>query len=237
MRCLKGSEINFIKQRSSVVRQILLMQKFCPQVRPKELIIHPHCLHCYPLQASPEFEIPMTQVTQTIVEKHPYLIVDDQRLSNTPDHPFLPLDKLVLFEPYQNLGRELLESLFNPLHSASTQRVPEEILHNIARAHQAKWRALSEVLKVPLELTEMDSSRSDLQKCKDILNAWSLRGGTFAALRHNMGQYSIFAGRNPLVSLWLIMLTIGHALLPPPTPHLQTHTHTPLVTHTKYGWC
>ena len=116
----------------------------------------------------------MTQVTQTIVEKHPYLIVDDQRLSNTPDHPFLPLDKLVLFEPYQNLGRELLESLFNPLHSASTQRVPEEILHNIARAHQAKWRALSEVLKVPLELTEMDSSRSDLQKCKDILNAWSL---------------------------------------------------------------
>ena len=214
MRCLKGSEIKFIKQRSSVVKQILLMQQFCPQVKPREFIIHSHCLNRYPLQISPEFEIPMTQVTQTVVENHPYLIVDDPTLSDTPDHPFLPLDRLVLFEPYQNLGRELLEKLFNPLHSASTQRVPEEILYNIARAHRTKWKALSEVLDVPLTV-EVDSSRSDLQKCRDVLTAWSLRDGTFAALRHDMGQYSIFAGRNPLVSLWLCMLKTETSFLNP----------------------
>ena len=199
MRCLKESDMKFIKQRSSVIKQILHMQKFCPEVKPKEFIIHPHCLRHYPLQASAE--IPMTQVTETIVEKHPYLIVDDHTLPDTPEHPFLPLDKLVLFEPYQNLGRELLEKLFSRLDRASTEHVPKEILHSIARAHQTKWKALSEVLNLTLAV-EMDSSRSDLQKCTDILTAWSQRHGTFATLRHDMGQYSIFAGRNPLVSLW-----------------------------------
>ena len=212
MRCLEESDTKFIKQRSSVIKQILRMQKFCSEVKPKEFIIHPHCLRHYPLQASAE--IPMTQVTETIVEKHPYLIVDDHTLPDTPEHPFLPLDKVVLFEPYQNLGRELLEKLFNPLHCASTERVPEETLDNIARAHLTKWKALSEVLDVPPELTlEVDSSTSDLQKCMDILTAWSQRDGTFAALRHDMGQYSIFAGRNPLVSLWLLQLaTLNYTL-------------------------
>ena len=70
LRRLKESEMRFIKQRSSIVKQILLLCKLCPQVKPKEFIIHPHCLCHYPLQASAEFKIPMTQVTEAIVEKH-----------------------------------------------------------------------------------------------------------------------------------------------------------------------
>ena len=231
MRCLKRSDMNmkFIKQRSSVIKEILFLRKFCPKVKLKDFIMHPHCLRHYPLQASEQFEIPMTQVTQTIVEKHPNFILDYHTLSDTPRHPFLPLDKLVLFEPYQNLGRELLKKLFNPLHRAPSEFVPKETLDDIARAYHTKWKALCEVLNVPLTV-EVESLRSDLQKCRDILTAWSLRGGTFAALRHDMGQYSIFAGRNPLVSLPAQILHIVYIIISS-GGNIELHSLCPVSVH------
>ena len=229
LRRLKESEMRFIKQRSSIVKQILLLCKLCPQVKPKEFIIHPHCLRHYPLQASAEFKIPMTQVTEAIVEKHSNLILDYHTLSDIPDHPFLPLDNLVLFEPYQNLGKELLKKLFNPLHCASSEFVPKETLDDIARAYHTKWKALSDVLNVPLT-AEVERLRSDLQKCRDILTAWSLRGGTFAALRHDMGQYSIFVGRNPLVSLLAQILHIVYIIISS-GGNIELHSLCPVSVH------
>jgi len=200
MRCLNRSEVKFIKHRSSVIEQILSIQKtFCPEVNVKELVIHTHYPHQqhYPLEVAAE--ISMTDVALSIVNKHPNVI------SSCQEHRFLKLNDLIFFEPYQGLGKELLRKIFNPAQKP-TKCVPETDLHSIARALHKKWELLAEMLDIaPEVITELerDTKSDPIQKCMTVLTSWSQRNGTFVALRQDLGQYSIFFGRNPLVSLIL----------------------------------
>lgn len=193
MRCMLGSEMELNKLRTSVLQQISSVPNdFCPEVKSEELIIHTDCLRQYPLQNAPE--VPMTKLARAIVQKDKYVIFEDRK------HRFLDLKTSLYFEPYQDLGMELLERLFNPPNSREV--VPVETLYDIAAALQNEWKLLAYVLDISPKMIAEIERESPLQteRCNSVLFKWSQSNGTYAALRSILAQYSIFGGRNPLVS-------------------------------------
>ena len=199
MRCLKESEVKFIKHRSSVIEQVLSIQKtFCPEVNVEELVIHTRNPHQhYPIEVAAE--ILMTDVASSIVNNHPYVKLGCR------EHQLLKLNDLIFFEPYQGLDNELLRKIFNPQNPK--EHVSESDLDAIATAVQTKWKLLAGVLAVSPQVIarlERDTTSNPFEKCKNILTSWSqISDGTYIALRQDLGQHSIFLGRNPLVSLIL----------------------------------
>ena len=136
----------------------------------------------------------MTKLARAIVQKDKYVIFEDRK------HRFLDLKTSLYFEPYQDLGMELLERLFNPPNSREV--VPVETLYDIAAALQNKWELLAHVLDIFSNTIAEIKRESPLQteRCNSVLFKWSQSNGTYAALRSILAQYSIFGGRNPLVS-------------------------------------
>ena len=204
MRCLKGNEMSCIKHRSSVIQQILqIKDKFCSGITPKEYLLHPHCLKTYPIPMLSR--IPMLQVAKSILYKNRFVLLDDKTLSHTPGYPFLPVEELLYFEPYHCLGIELLKQIFNP-QCGDESAVPEKMIQNLSKCMVEKWQHLAYILQVsPFEVKHDCESHDDIQKCRTTLALWKAESGsgTYASLRHDLSQYSIFAGRNPLVGAYM----------------------------------
>ena len=207
MRCLKGNKMDFIKYRSSVIQQILRVKsKVCKEVNPEEFLIHPHCLKTYPMPMISQ--IPMNQIAWSILNKKRCVNLDDEALSHTPGYPFLPLEELLFFEPYHCLGVELLRDIFNP-ECRDESAVPENIIQKVAVGMEEKWQHLAHILQVSVSHVESDpSSLNNFQKCRKTLALWAVssRSGTYRSLCHSLSQYSIFAGRNPLVSANIVQI-------------------------------
>lgn len=193
MRCMEKSEMKLNKLRTSVLQQISsVLMVFCPEVKSEELIIHTDCLRQYPLQNAPE--VSMTKLALAIAQKKKCVIFEDC------EHRFLDLEKSLYFEPYQGLGIELLKRLFNPPNPMEV--IPVETLYDIATALQNEWKSLAYVLGMSQRMIAEIERESTLQteRCKSVLFKWSKSNGTYAALRNILAKYSIFGGRNPLVS-------------------------------------
>ena len=177
MRCQKEGEKKFVELRSAIIRQILnTRNKYCPELKPKEFLIHSHFLQNYPHQWS--YEITMCTVARAIARKEPNITLDDEALSHTPNYPFLPLRNLLLFEPYRDLGVDLLRKIFDNEQNAD-QAVPKEMITEIFKAMRNQHESIANELLSPSP-TQRD---------------W-----TYGDLFHILSQHSIFAGRNPLVS-------------------------------------
>ena len=201
MRCLKGNEMSCIKHRSSVIQQILqIKDKCCSGIAPKEYLLHPHCLKTYPIPMLSR--ISMLQVTKSILDKNPFVLLDDEALSHTPGYPFLPIEKLLYFEPYHCLGIKLLKEIFNP-QCRNESALPENIIQNLSKCMAENWKHLACILQVsPFEVGHDCESRDAIQKCRRTLALWK-EEGTYGCLRRNLSRYSIFAGRNPLVGVYV----------------------------------
>ena len=115
----------------------------------------------------------------------------------------IPLDKLLYFEPYSTIGKELLTSIFDPENNDKI--VPTEILLEISTLHHPALQHFTQVLQVP-------SSEVDFicEKWRDhpsvvlhhVFEYWQgrkINGGTYQELREDFEKYSIFCGRNILV--------------------------------------
>ena len=204
MRCLKGNEMSCIKHRSYMIQQILrIKNKVCSGITPKEYLLHPHCLTTYPMPKLSR--IPMLQVAKSILHKNPFVLFDDEALSDTPGYPFLPVEKLLFFEPCHCLGIKLLREIFNP-QCRDESTVPENIIQNLSKCMVEKWQYLACILQVPPFEVEHDCGSHDtIQKCRKALALWKEESssGTYGSLRRNLSHYSIFAGRNPLVGVYM----------------------------------
>ena len=204
MNCRQRMETKCLKLRSSVIEQIRsIRKKVCPEISPKEYLVHPHCLQKYPFPMVSE--IPMNEVARSIAVKKEFIAIDDQALLRVEDYPFITLSKLLHFEPYQSFGVELLQTLFDP--SCENEAVSQDSIEIISTALKAHWRILASVLlensEIVITRIEADDYRMEADKCQKVLSSWSSTDTdkrTYADLRCSLNHYSIFAGTNPLVS-------------------------------------
>ncbi len=186
----------------------MLKEKLCNVVKPTEYFIHPHCLQSF-LAVQQHALLPVTEVAAAIVQSgHDQNLRVEEALSDAPGYPFLPVEELLFFEPYQGLGDRLLQALFAPQNLNSL--LSPATLVKLAECFDKNWRNIadclntSETSKRMLAELEQDDHKTDISKCLEILTEWSARvEGTYSALHRDLGQYSIFRGRNPLVSFIL----------------------------------
>ena len=196
LRCLEHSKVKCIHLRSAIIHKALCArEKFCPKVSTSEYFIHPDAIE-YPLKPTPELNLfSISQVTRAIAAGHPCVIGKDSQ----PLH----LEKLLYFEPYFHLSKTIVEELFNE-EKASHDIDHTKLMDRMANCFHNKWDDVFSMLKL-LDSTLMEEAPpSSVQDIIRLLQLWHLhsRKGSYQCLRRELDQFSVFAGRNPLVSFF-----------------------------------
>ena len=201
MTCPKGMMVEHCHHRSTVMGEILsLHQKLCPSVSLKEAFVLPSYLDevKYPLPSFPQLSlVTIKHVAQCAVEKSKCSIFVDS------------------FEPYQYLGESLIQSLF----TKGSVRVSDPDLNQLAVAFGRSLQSRQDgcdVLGIPFEVLERKLSEMSIgereisvEVCTEMFVLWqkvyNADGGTYESLKHRFDMFSVFAGRNPLVSVSVIV--------------------------------
>ena len=219
MGCLKRREVACVGLRSEVIRTILdAKERFCGAVRLRESLIHPAELSSYSLNSPkllPSFTI--TELATTIAEGKEVVTRKQGQCQQ-----MLEINELLYFEPYACFNPALLEELFD--EENAEREIPVRFLSAIGETTHPKKNEFMTALGISLRslqttIDKAPPSRRDNPAHISTLmfRAWKASNPTSAyqALRSALDRFSVFCGRNPLVSVLCILcvLTIwpGHA--------------------------
>ena len=194
MRCVQGQEMECVKLRSGIIRNILAAkEKFCSQVETQEYFLKASDVSSYP-NVDELAKVEMKEVVRTIQDAAPCILHQGGMIS---------LDKLLYFEPYSTLGKKLLSLFFDPENN--DKKVPTEILMEISTLHHPALQLFTQMLQVPLNEVDFyqetwpNHPRIVLHHVFVYWQSLKTNGGTYQELREEFERYSIFCGRNILV--------------------------------------
>ena len=195
------SELECIRLRSSVIKKVLQAKKtFCPNTSTAESLIHPRCLQ-YPLACIAKIILfPLPIVTQAIVEAEPFAVSDDNKTFS--------VEKLILFEPYFHFDQSHLKTIFDP--DNEQKKIQDDTLQNITdsiteytedlKALEFKTKIFANIFKVHKAMHGRSKHESGIELLR-VFHTWkSHSDGTYQCLRKTLDEFSLFCGRNLLVS-------------------------------------
>ena len=211
MGCLEGREVECAGLRSQLIQAILATkERFCAAVELGESFIHPAELSSYPLKNCklfPSFTI--TELATAIAE-------DKQVVTRKQGHglQMLGICELLYFEPYTCFNPTLLAEMFKDENSSN--EVPDIFHLDAGMAAHSKMHILKKILEHnPRELqaaiaiaTASQTYQNDpMHNCYLLFRTWALSAPsrTYQALRSALDRFSVFCGRNPLVSVLCIL--------------------------------
>ena len=193
MQCLEGSQLACARVHSELIRIIMdTKEEYSPAVSTREAIIHPCELSTYPLKKISFL------ITFTITELAVVLVEGKKLLTCKLRTKFeaIAIQDLIIFEPLACLSPAVLCQLFN-----------ESSCNSIANiTHTAETREISpaqlHLLEVVLRIPSQDASSAPPPTERSLLQRWSreVPGATWMDLRVAIEQFSVFRGRNLLVS-------------------------------------
>ena len=192
--CWSGQEVECARLRSTIIQMVLgAKEKLCPKVPTKEFLLHPSQVREYPLKSPAEQDlISIREVSKAVVEGSRGVV----GLNIKP----VDLKELLLFEPYANLKADILQEIF----LGDTKVVSDRLLYAVAELVHYKKDLFLDMLKPsPAQLEEKIVREAPGGQCKEflcVLQCWRGDSGTYQSLRETLDQFSVFAGRNPLVS-------------------------------------
>ena len=193
MCCCEGKEGALAHTRSQVIREIFAAkEEFCSSTETAELFIpNP----TFPVNT--DLSVPFANVTDSIALHEEGVI--------TSDNTTMELLRLLHFEPYMYFPTECLFDLYSthPQSHTLTQQFIESAITSIGSAHNfcIIFSYFCTMLNVSQLKIESNSSHP-YQQMKLMFQAWQEKTeGTFQCLREHMDKYSVFSGRNILVSL------------------------------------
>ena len=116
------------------------------------------------------------------------------------------LDSLLSFEPYADLGEPILRELFQKATPQCKEVLSQTLVSDIAERIPKKKGMLKALFKPKPALLAQRMSEagfvSDELEVMQMLDIWKNQSeGTYQCLREKLDQFSVFAGRNPLVSI------------------------------------
>ena len=204
MRCDEELEtkIECIHLRSSLAQKILrTKEEFCSEVSTIEAFINPDKLQ-YPLRPPQDLTLfSLNDMARSVINKKRNVTCSDGIY-------IMKLEKLLLFEPYADLGREILKELFD--EENKNIEVTDEFLNRIAneivRKKNSKYTDYKKECFLqlfdlhPASLQER-APRGPVQDLVQIFELWRARSKdrSYEGLRKELDEYSVFCGRNPLV--------------------------------------
>ena len=198
MSCPSNHEISCVKLRSELIHTILTaVEDICPQNTKdlREYIIDPvNPAELYNKQqlASNLYGVSIQSLVRNLVK--------ERKFWEFPD-PMETTRELLYFEPYIVFSQQAVEQLFSKENSQKV--VSTEFIAQLAlwASHYDDNNALQKIIRpYPHEIVDEDS----FTVCKQTLESWKHRSGskyaTYQKLCHELGNYSIFKGRDPFVS-------------------------------------
>ena len=189
MRCPEVKS-ECLQLRSLLIQKVLAAaREFCSKISTVESFINPSDTTQYPLKPTSQLALYSLTGIATAVAKGMPATVDD---TGKP----VSLDSLLSFEPYADLGEANLRELF----SEAKQRLK---IFSIADCIPDKnTEMIKKIFKPsPTQLRERMSGGSIASPVYHVLDMWrDSCEGTYQCLREKLDQFSVFAGRNPLVS-------------------------------------
>ena len=198
MRC-PDVKSECLQLRSLLIQKVLAAaREFCSKVSTVESFINPSEVTQYPLKPISQLTLYDMTTVATAVAKSMPSVVDD---TGTP----VSLDDLLSFESYADLGEHVLQQLFDEKGPKYKKNVSNLLVYDIAKQIPHKKEIIKRLFKVdPYQLAERMSNASftnDEHEIIRILDIWKeTNNATFKSLREKLDQFSVFAGRNPLVS-------------------------------------
>ena len=172
--------------RSSIINTVINARKeFSSSVQVKESLILPEDAITYPVDFSKVSTVGITEVAAAVKDGKEYVLKDNDRKSTE-------LEQLIDFEPYAYLGEQLLEDIFH--EDSQDKEITGELVRFAERAHDYVHEYCA--LYTPNARTHQGVSQV-LQQWKDEMG----RTGTKRKFRSKLDEYSIFAGRNPLLPI------------------------------------
>ena len=199
--CHTGREMECVEHRSQVIKCVLeAKEELCSEVTMKESLIHPNCLTTPLSGNSLQFSI------SELVEA---LLKNESGLVSQPGEKVVEIDQLLYFEPYTCFSADVLRELVTEFENDSDELVSEAFLNKVSKTSHTKLDQLKQALSVDsakfqASLTRAPPFQRDHPEyqCKLVFQVWkeNTQTPTYRALRSALDKYSVFCGRNPLVS-------------------------------------
>ena len=208
LRCITGeeNEVKCMFHRSSVIQTVLSTRAdICPQVRITEFFVHPSSVE-YPLKVSEGITLfSLAAVARAVASAKPCVVSDCGR---NKDFEFLKVEDLLCFEPYSDSGKEVLKEIFNndnynkKISDDFIYRISDSIAHRAQEIQKKKW--LTNVFELPFIQLQEQTSRVPEGPTRELIGLFQTwrqcTAGTYQCLRETLDKFSVFCGRNPLVS-------------------------------------
>ena len=194
LRCVKDQEMEGVKLRSEVIRKVLdTKEQFCPNAETSEYLLPPCSV--YPDVSNHDHMIHVSEIAQAISNGEP-CIIDSK-------YQPLPLRTLLFFDSYLQIGQKSIKTLWN--EEKCDEEVESTFLLELSTSLSTFLKQVTQILDVPQ--TEVDLHK---EQWKDnptyllhhIFESWKIRqtNASYQTLRELFNSYSMFCGRNPLVS-------------------------------------
>ena len=210
MRCVTKADIECAKLRSSVIEKVLSVQKeFCPTVSPMaECLIHPNDVQ-YPLPSTEQLKLFSHKEIAELVIANPE--ENEQFAIGEIPSSIMNAQQLLSFEPYLGLGEALVQQLFSDKDADKT--VSENVLDKLAEHVFQRMPQFKKMLNTPENKFAECHGQAQVRQCCYLFKLWSQQRdkATYKLLRKEFDRYSIFHGRNPLVSFhYSLILLLVH---------------------------
>ena len=186
-----------LQLRSLLIQKVLAAaREFCSKVSTVESFINPSDTTQYPLKPTSQLALYCITEVATAVALGKRSVVHD---TGKP----VSLDSLLSFEPYADIGETNLREL---LCSHCSRKISNEFISKLAFCISNKPQAVLNVFEtilLPLaEQASLEAASSPLYRVRQVLKIWRDGcEGTYQCLREKLDQFSVFAGRNPLVCI------------------------------------
>ena len=206
--CQEGGEMASVQLRSDLIRTVLKMkEKYSGAVEVRESLITPSELESYPLKSPKNLCLfDMDSIALTISEESKFVVRKQGFEQQT-----IRTRELLYFEPFSYLDIDILNELFK--ESNDNNEVDTKFLNKLRNTMQDQVNELQQILQVKAKAlrdavhSSPPSVRDDpAHRCYVVLKIWKDQGHncSYGDLRLALSKFSVFCGRNPLVSCLLL---------------------------------
>ena len=194
MRCPDNEMVQCAELRTKVIKTVLKTRKdFCPVITMKEFLIHPSNLQ-YPFEGRELTLYSMREIAKIIVEGKP-------KAMDTMGKNLISIPELLPFEPYLCM-HHLIERFFVGDTSPAVTADDMERLEIKCRDTLTDLKKAfgQEISAFQMECTR--DERTEVESCKTLFRILQRRGfKTWKHFEKGFSRFSIFCGRNPIVSM------------------------------------
>ena len=194
LRCRSDQEVECARLCSTIIQMVLkAKEKFCLKIPTNEFLLH-HSQVNYPFNSPAEQDLFGIRGVSRAVLGGELCVVGST--GNTTE-----LEDVLLFEPYHCLGEENIRELFDEQDPAFSKVVSDSFLYRLAKFTHKR---ANQFVKIFINSCEAVGSSPSMEQ---VLRQWRDNSqGTRKCLRVTLDQFSVFAGRNLMVSEFMMCL-------------------------------